>query len=462
MSQIAFAFTLAHELYGRLRWFVNLRWLAVLCLAAAALFGPRLSFPDLRPGLFYVAAAVMAYNLVFLRLLRSRPDAVRSPDFLKTAAILQIALDLTALLVTVHFSGSLASPILPFFVFHMVIGTLLLSTRTMYLIAALVCAATLVMHLAERTGLLPRHASTLWPDVFDSVYNPSVVVLAVTVFGTVYLTGRITARLRQGSLRLLETTMSLGDKTAQLERALEEIHEIERRKSHYMRLSAHQLRSPLGTIKTTLDAITQGYVDCQSERGRRLIEGAVERAEGLLLIVNDLLNLAKIREGQKTALWEQKLDVTHLLSETLDSLQPFARMRDVRVETESMEPGHLDWGVREDLRFAFENLLHNAIKYSHSGGTVRVALSAAGDRLRLVIADEGIGIPDAIRSDVFLEFIRAPNAKHHAGEGTGLGLSIAREAVEIHGGKVTLDSTENVGTTVTIELPIHFRPQEQV
>ncbi len=78
----------------------------------------------------------------------------------------------------------------------------------------------------------------------------------------------------------------------------------------------------------------------------------------------------------------------------------------------------------------------------------------------VVVADEGIGIPADLQDDVFLEFVRAPNAKHAAAEGTGLGLSIVREAVQMHGGKVSLESAEGVGTTVTVVLPLHHIPPE--
>lgn len=453
MNQVSFAFTLAHELYGRLRWFGRLRWIAVGGLAASALAGPGIGLPELRPSLWIVAAAVAAYNLVFVRILWLRRSPVHSYAFLQTCAIVQIALDLVALLVTVHFFGGLRSPVLHFFVFHMVIGTILLSTRIMYVIGALTSTALAAVHLAQETGLLTGHVKALPAPVYDSLYNPVMGTLVVTIFGTIYLTGRVTGRLKRGSLRLLETTMQLSDKTAQLEQALEEIREVERRKSHYMRLSAHQLRSPLGTIKTSLDALTQGYVDPVSPRGRLLIQGMEQRTEGLLQIVNDLLSLAKIREGQATAPWEENLDLAALLDEIAAALAAYAQERDIRVQT-SLSPAVLPRGVREDLHHALQNLVQNAIKYSRPGGQVRVELRTEGDRAEIRVFDQGIGIPAAILPDIFLEFVRAPNAKHHAAEGTGLGLAIARESIELHGGRIAVESREGAGSLFTVELPL--------
>jgi signal transduction histidine kinase len=459
MNQVSFAFTLTHELHGRLRWFGHLRWIAVAGLVGNSILGPRVGLPGLWPSLLIIAAVVAAYNLVFTRLLRRRAAHALSHEFLQTCAIVQIAFDLCALLVTVHFFGGLRSPILHFFVFHMVIGTILLSTRIMYVIGALTCLAVLAMHLAEEANLLPLHATVLVPPIYDSLYNPVFIALAVTIFGTIYLTGRVTGRLKSGSLRLLEMTMQLSSQTAQLERALAEVREIERRKSHYMRLSAHQLRSPLGTIKTSLDALTQGYVDPTSPRGQKLLHGVIERTEGLLMIVNDLLSLAKIREGQATAPWEVDLDLGGLLAGVLESLDAYAQERAVRIRSDIRPdpPALLEQGVREDLHHAFECLIQNAIKYSRPGGEVGVLLEVAGGVASLRVTDQGIGIPAEILPDIFLEFVRAPNAKHHAPEGTGIGLAIAREAIELHGGRITVASREGAGATFTVELPLAGR-----
>ncbi len=456
MSQVSFAFTLAHELQARLRWFGQLRWIAIAGLTGTALLGPRVGLPGLWPSLLIIAVLVASYNIVFTLILRQRHAVTRSHRFLQVCAIVQISLDLLALLVTVHFFGGLRSPILHFFIFHMVIGTIMLSTRIMYVIGALTSLALVVMHVAEEASLLPRHATVLVPPIYDSLYNPVILALTIAIFGTIYLTGRVTGRLKQGSLRLLEMTMQLSDKTDQLERTLADMREIERRKSHYMRLSAHQLRSPLGTIKTSLDALEQGYVDLGSPRGHKLIRGIVERTEGLLMIVNDLLSLAKIREGQAAAPWEANLDLSALLAEVLRDLDAYAHARTVGVEASvAARPAPvLARGVREDLRHAFECLVQNAVKYSRDGSVVNVDLRVSGDLATIRVADHGIGIPAEILPEIFLEFVRAPNAKHHATEGTGLGLAIAREAIELHGGRIAVISQEGAGTTFTVTLPL--------
>jgi signal transduction histidine kinase len=185
----------------------------------------------------------------------------------------------------------------------------------------------------------------------------------------------------------------------------------------------------------------------------------VERVDGLLAIVNDLLELAKMREGRARAPWSRNVNVNQLLADLFDALEPYAEERRVRLVPDFQGVAILDWGIPPDLVYAFENLMQNAIKYSHEGGEVTVRLRVMGDMLTVEVQDRGIGIPEDLLEDVLLEFVRAPNAKKHAPEGTGLGLAIAREAVEAHGGTLVLRSREGEGTTAIVSLPLHGRPE---
>ncbi len=457
MSPTTFALRLGYELHERLLWFGKLRWVAVGGLVVASSLGPRFGFPTLWPNLMIVAGFVAVYNLVLWRILRRAGSNGRSHSFLRTCAIGQVVLDLATLLVLVHLTGGLLSPVPVFFIFHMAIGTTMLSVRTMYAIAAGLCLGVFGLYLAESVGTLAHR-----PMTADMVYGRAtdlrVITVLVAVFGTVYLAGTVTRRARRRGIQLLDATMRLDARTADLNRVVSKVQELEKTKSHYMRISAHQLRSPLGTVKTSLEVLTMGFVDPATERGRRLLNGAVERVDGLLAIVTDLLELAKIREGQAKAPWSRHVNITQLLSGVMESLKPAAKVREIRLVPHMGEPAALDWGVPPDLIFAFENLIQNAIKYSRHGGIVQVRMHSSGGQATLEVIDQGIGIPDELQADVFLEFVRAPNAKRHSREGTGLGLSIVREVVLIHGGSISLESKEEEGSTFKIELPLRNQP----
>ncbi len=445
------------EFLGQLRWFGRLRWLATGGLALASLAGSWIGAPRLWPSLCLLAAFVGAYNLIFCFVLRRGRESYSDLQ-LRALGIAEITLDLVALLIAVHFTGGLMSPVVVFFVFHMAIGTTMLSTATMYRMAAAICAGLAALHLMEGSGLLARQTIGAGAAECGRLCDLNLIAIMVAVFGTVYLTGTVTRASRRKSVELRQATLQLQSRTLQLERVLEEIRDLERRKSHYMRISAHQLRSPLGTIKTVLQVLTQGFVNPGSRRGRRVLAGAVERTDHLLAIANDLLELAKIREGQERAPWTGDVDLNQVLTDALDALQPFARSRRIDLARSFEGEGTLAWGVVPDLRFAFENLIDNAIRYSQAGGEVRVSVAVSEERATISVTDQGIGVPEELQAEVFLEFVRGPEARRIAPNGTGLGLTIVKAATELHGGAVSLTSRTGVGTTVTISLPLRNAP----
>jgi signal transduction histidine kinase len=337
----------------------------------------------------------------------------------------------------------------------MAIGTILIAPGTMYVLAGGTSLGALATHLLERWELVDVHlvGATLEPCGASCELN--LLTLVAFLFGTVYLTHSVASRVKRRNIELHQTTEALTERTTDLQALVSEMTDLQRRKSHYMRISAHQLRSPLATVKTSLQVLNDGYLDPGSERGRALLRGAGERVDGLLAIVNDLLELAKIREGQARAPWSRDVNLNQLLADVFDSLGPYAEERQVSLVPDFRGVAILDWGVPPDLVFAFENLIHNAIKFSHRGGEVAVWLRTVDQSAVVRVIDQGIGVPPDYLDRVFLEFVRAPNARRHSSGGTGLGLAIVRQVAKAHGGRATVESREGVGSVFRLELPLH-------
>jgi signal transduction histidine kinase len=288
----------------------------------------------------------------------------------------------------------------------------------------------------------------------------NLLTLTFAVFGIVYLADSVVRRLKRRSIELYEATDALSERTEELHRLLKEMEELERRKSHYMHISAHQLRSPLGTIRTVLRVLQTGFVDPATDRGRKMLEGAVDVTDSLLSVINDLLALARMREGRRHAPWSRGVNLNQLLADLFDLLAPDADKRRVTLVPDFKGVAVLDWGVPPDLVHAFENLIYNGIKYSLPGRPLRVELRIADGFAVVRIIDRGIGIPEEYVDQIFMEFVRAPNAKHHETEGTGLGLAIVKEVIESHGGVVSVESRDGEGSTFTVRLPLGRRPPE--
>ena len=454
-----FSYIFAPELYERLRWFVRLRWWAALGLLFTSIFGPALGLPGAWPALGVLGGFVCAYNVFFRFALGRREQHPGGLRGLRSCALRQMVMDLAALLVTVHFTGGMLSPLLPFFTIHMALGTIMIATETMHVLATVTALGLLGVYVGESSGWLAFHG--IHPDVTECGRACDLHLLAITVamFGVIYLTDSVTSRFKRRNIELHHAKRELEEQAARLQQALEDIRRVEERKSHYMQISAHQLRSPLGTIKTTLRVLLDGYVDPASEKGRKFLEGAVERVDELLAIVGDLLELAKVREGLEKAPWARNVNLNQLLADIFDSLEPAAEAKGLKLVPDFQGVAVLEHGIPPDLVFAFENLVENAIKYSEPGGEVVVELRVSDGRVRVRVMDRGIGIPEEMLEDVFLEFVRAPNAKRFTREGTGLGLSIVKEVIEAHGGQVWVERREGGGSIFVVELPLRGDPR---
>jgi signal transduction histidine kinase len=172
-------------------------------------------------------------------------------------------------------------------------------------------------------------------------------------------------------------------------------------------------------------------------------------------MLDELLDLARLRMGQPLELHRRSTDLVALACDVAAELQPSTEFHQVRVETE-LDQLVGEWDPSR-LGRVLVNLVENAIKYSPSGGDVIVSVGRTdrdtGDWATIAVSDQGIGIPEADLERVFERFQRGSNAVGRV-LGTGIGLAGVRDIVELHGGAITLASREGVGTTVSVRLPL--------
>jgi two-component system phosphate regulon sensor histidine kinase PhoR len=170
-------------------------------------------------------------------------------------------------------------------------------------------------------------------------------------------------------------------------------------------------------------------------------------------MVQELLDLSRIEQGA-TTLHLDDVPPMALLTATTDRVRTFAERQGVVLRVrEPVEPLPAIRGDQERLGQVLLNLLHNAVKFSHAGGTVTVAAEAGHGEVVLSVADEGIGISAADQRRVFERFFKTDRSRERRQGGTGLGLSIARHLTEAHGGSIRLESEEGRGSTFFVSLP---------
>jgi two-component system, OmpR family, phosphate regulon sensor histidine kinase PhoR len=227
---------------------------------------------------------------------------------------------------------------------------------------------------------------------------------------------------------------------------------MDQMKSEFVAMVAHELRAPLAAIQQQIEVILQGLVGEVGPKPRELLLRAQERAEGLLELIRNLLDISKMEAGRH---FQQKetLDPAAAVERVLALLTPQADAKGLALRFVAPKDLPLLSADPQGLEEVLTNLIHNAVKYTPEGGVVEVTLSPEAEYLRIQVADNGLGIAPEDLPRVFDKFFRVKNEETRRIVGTGLGLPIVKRIVEAHLGYLKVESQVNQGTTFTVLLP---------
>ncbi|HVL63558.1 MAG TPA: ATP-binding protein [Actinomycetota bacterium] len=213
--------------------------------------------------------------------------------------------------------------------------------------------------------------------------------------------------------------------------------------------ASHELKSPIASLHALADAVRAAVRD-DPTRAEAMAARLSSEAERLGRLVTDLLDLSRLEEA--TAPPEQDVDLAAVARREVEGLAGTAEDKGIQVETAIAE-GVSVRGDDQQLGLMLRNLLDNAIRYTPQGGTIRLDLAHSEGEAVLRVADTGVGIPRDAQERIFERFYRVDRARSRERGGTGLGLAIVKHAVELHRGRITLDSELGRGSTFTVHLP---------
>lgn len=227
-----------------------------------------------------------------------------------------------------------------------------------------------------------------------------------------------------------------------------ELGTSDRMKNEFISSVSHELRTPLTAIKGWAETMQlDGCQDLRTvQKGISIIIKETERLNG---IVEEVLDFSRIQQDRMVLIMD-KIDILAELDESIYMQRERANAENKHIIYDEPEMLPPVIGDRNRLRQVFINIIDNALKYSESGGVVNVSIEQVEDKIVIVIADNGCGIPAEHLPKVKQKFYKA----NQTVRGSGIGLAVADEIVKLHKGTLTIDSIENVGTTVTITLPI--------
>ena len=227
---------------------------------------------------------------------------------------------------------------------------------------------------------------------------------------------------------------------------------MDQMKNEFVAMVAHELRAPLAAIQQQLQVILQGLAGEVSRKQQELLLRARERADGLLELIHNLLDISKMEAGRY---FQQKetLDLSAAVERVLALFKPQAEAKGLTLRLIAPQDLPTIQADPQGLEEILTNLIHNAVKYTPEGGAVQVTLSPQSKYLRIQVADNGLGIAPEDLPRIFDKFFRVKNEKTRKIVGTGLGLPIVKRIVEAHLGYLEVESQINQGTTFTVLLP---------
>ena len=258
-------------------------------------------------------------------------------------------------------------------------------------------------------------------------------------------------------LQTFATQSALAIQNARLFREIEdksrEIEAANRHKSEFLANMSHELRTPLNAIIGFSEVLGERMFGELNEKQAEYTEDILSSGRHLLSLINDILDLSKVEAG-RMELELTKFDMPMAIDNALTLIRERATRHGIRLHHSVDERVGEFTGDERKIKQILLNLLSNAVKFTSEGGRVDVDAVRAAETVEISVSDTGIGIAPEDQEAIFEEFRQVGTDYAHKREGTGLGLTLTRKFVELHGGKIWVESELGKGSTFTFTLPI--------
>lgn len=432
------------ELLVRLRWFVALRWIAVVCCLSLAVAAYSRLVPMRFDNRLLAGASLF---LALTNLLFGYFNKTIKPDFdhtrqVRYLVIAETSTDYLVLSVVSYATGGFEFPILAFFISEIILVSLFCRpavSLTLTLTAVVFAASPMVL---EHLGILP----TL--SIFETSYKYQAIT---DLYYTVGYIGCITLSFLFCWYLVAEISLSLRQREHEVEQTQQKLILLDKEKTQATLRATHELKAPLAAINSYIYTLRDGYCGELPEKAIQVLERIRTRADLLMNKIADIIHLSNLRTlvGEEASI--APIDLSRFVVKEIKEANLIGQTRGIQVHNLSQDcPSYFILGASVQLHSMISNLLRNAINYSHDGGTIEVSLSGTADQVSLTIEDQGIGIPEGNLERIFDEHFRSNNAVKHNPNGTGLGLSIVKEIARLHHALIQVSSKVGVGTKFTL------------
>jgi signal transduction histidine kinase len=432
------------RLVKRAYWLIKLRWAAIVFLAAGVFVSSNILAITLKEFALYCIAAVLGlYNLTVLLTLNhlTKGNSKAHCPAVKKIINLQISADLLILTVLLHFSGGIENPFAFYFVFHMIIASILLTVLESYLQATFAVLLFGLLVLLEYRQLIPHYCLKGFAP--ECLHQHGLYVLgtffvfATALYLAVYMASYIVVRLKRAEYGYREANVLLRQK--------------DRIKDEYVLRVTHDIKGHLAAIQSCLGVVVNHLTGPLNDRQDDLVGRAYARTVKLTGFVRELLRLTQMRLSNKLRM--DNFSLSNTIRSSIAAVQSKAEEKSITLTCDIRSSVDMILGNQFAIEETITNILLNAVKYTPENGRVDLSAKEDGDFVLIEIEDTGIGIPEEELPNIFDEFFRASNALKFERDGTGLGLSIAKHIIERHAGRIDVESRPGEGTTFGLRLP---------
>lgn len=236
--------------------------------------------------------------------------------------------------------------------------------------------------------------------------------------------------------------------------SFERVAQASRMKTEFISIASHQLRTPLSSLKWSLNLLTGPHLGTMNEKQLDYLTIIKESNNRMIRLVNDLLEVSRIEQG-RILLNLQEFSLEDLAQTVVNDLSGLASLSNIKIFLQKEAGLPKVYADPQKIGIVLQNLADNAIKYTKGHGNVEIRIERSGsDKARVTVRDEGIGIPKLQQAQVFKKFFRSDNVLKYQTEGSGLGLFIAKAVVEAVGGEMGFVSEEGKGSVFWFTVPV--------
>jgi signal transduction histidine kinase len=440
------------ELNRRLLWFIVLRFGVVAFLLVLG-FAKGIIIPHLaigKAGIFVIAGVLFLLNIFYWFYYEWAITYHDFPAYIRIVAgniHVQIIFDFLILGYIVYECGGLESPLIYFFLFHNILSCLFFRKYISFIHTVLSILIILTIFALTNLHVVPEK-HFIDPKI-------SVVSLIPIRFASYYLAGVVSIYLITWYLASTITD-SLKMRERQLQEKIQEMIEVDREKTRYMLVTTHELKAPFAAIQSYVNVALEGYAGDLSSKLRDILYKIRARCDMLVQMITDMIQLANITslKERPQEVVTAHVDLSEIVINILPRFKETAAKKKVSFETSDLSfKHHYIEANAEQVQILLNNIIGNAVSYCYPETKIKVDVRETDQSVIASVADKGIGIKKEQLEKVFLEHFRSEKAVEVNPNSTGLGLTIARQIMDIHRGRIWMESQEKVGTTVYMEFP---------